>query len=80
MRDERAEKLRSLSAILSRRYVARQEGKTVEVIVEKEKGGRLYGTSGNYLKVEIDGASGAKEGDLLKARIVSLSPLRVLVI
>ena len=80
VRDERAEKLRSLSAILSRRYVARQEGKTVEVIVEKEKGGRLYGTSGNYLKVEIDGASEAKEGDLLKARIVSLSPLRVLVI
>ncbi len=80
VRDERAEKLRSLSAILSRRYVARQEGRNVEVIVEKEKGGRLYGTSGNYLKVEIDGASGAKEGDLLKARIVSISPLRVLVI
>ena len=61
--------------VLSRRYVSRQIGKECEVIVEKEKGGKLYGTTGNYLKVEIASHSESREGSLLKGRIVSLSPL-----
>ena len=75
VRDDRAAKLRKLSMVLSRRYVSRQIGKECEVIVEKEKGGKLFGTTGNYLKVEIASHSEIHEGSLLKGRIVSLSPL-----
>ena len=75
VRDDRAAKLRKLSMVLSRRYVSRQIGKECEVIVEKEKGGKLFGTTGNYLKVEIASHSESREGSLLKGRIVSLSPL-----
>lgn len=75
VRDERAARLRKLSMVLSRRYVSRQIGKECEVIVEKEKGGKLFGTTGNYLKVEIASHSESREGSLLKGRIVSLSPL-----
>ena len=79
VRDERAEKLRALSAVLSRRYISRQEGRVLEVVAEKEKNGRLYGTTGNYLKVEIRGGDGIKEGDLLKGKVVSLAPLALIV-
>ena len=80
VRDERAERLRALSAVHSRRYISRQEGKNVEIIVEKERNGKLYGTTGNYLKAEIVTSSKVREGDLLKGRISSISPLRVSVI
>lgn len=80
VRDERAQVLRKLSMILSRRYISRQLGKTVEIIVEKEKGGKLYGTSGNYLKLEIDSKSPLKEGSLVKGLIRDINPLRAEVI
>ena len=59
-----------MSAVLSRRYISRQEGRVLEVVAEKEKNGRLYGTTGNYLKVEIRGGDGIKEGDLLKGKVI----------
>ena len=77
IRDERAEKLRKLSEIHSRRYIARQYGKEVEIIAEKEKGGRIYGTTGNYLKAEIVSHMPVKEGALLSGRITSVYPLEV---
>ena len=80
IRDERAERLRALSAVHGRRYISRQEGKDVEVIVEKERNGKLYGTTGNYLKAEIVSPYAVREGDLLKGKITSISPLRVSVI
>ena len=51
----------------------------LEVVAEKEKNGRLYGTTGNYLKVEIRGGDGIKEGDLLKGKVISLAPLALIV-
>ncbi len=75
VRDERAERLRKLSEIHSRRYVSRQEGRTLEVIAERSREKKLYGTTGNYLKAEIVTDKIVREGDLLKGRVTSINPL-----
>lgn len=49
VRDERAEKLRELSARHSREYIMRQAGKRLEILVENGS----EGTTGNYLKGSV---------------------------
>ena len=49
VRDERAEILRKLSAVHSRRYLERQKGKKIEILVENGS----EGTTGNYLKGSV---------------------------
>lgn len=49
VRDERAEILRNLSAVHSRRYLERQKGKKIEILVENGS----EGTTGNYLKGSV---------------------------
>ena len=49
VRDERAEKLRKLSARHSAEYIARQMGKKLEILAEEGN----EGTTGNYLKGRI---------------------------
>ncbi len=49
VRDERAERLRELSALHSRRYLERQKGKRLEILVENG----CEGTTGNYLKGSV---------------------------
>ncbi len=49
VRDERAEKLRELSARHSREYIMRQAGKRLEILVENGP----EGTTGNYLKGSV---------------------------
>ena len=67
VRDERAEILRSLSSSLSKEYTDRQNGRTLEALVESRKGGFWYGTTGNYLKVKIEGGTRIlSKGDLVK--------------
>ena len=49
VRDERAEKLRALSARHSQEYIKRQMGKRLEILVENGS----EGTTGNYLKGSV---------------------------
>ena len=72
VRDERAAILRDLSAKLNNAYVQRQVGKTAEVILEGRRAGKWNGLTGNYLKVEVEGAPDtASLGDLFPVRILS---------
>ena len=72
IRDERALILRNLSVELNKAYVARQIGKTAEVILEGRRMGKWHGITGNYLKVDVTGAPDtASVGDLFKVVIVS---------
>lgn len=76
VRDERAERLRALSAKQSHEYVARQLGKPCEILVEKNG----TGTTGNYLKAKIctDNTSQIiKEGEIYKGVFSSVFPLIV---
>ena len=74
-RDERAKKLRILSERKEREYLERQEGKSVEIIAEKNG----FGTTGNYLKAKIIAPNDKiiTEGGLYKGRVVSIFPLSV---
>ncbi len=66
VRDERATRLRKLSADLYHAYQMRQVGKPAEVIMQKRKGGYWYGLSGNYLEVKVLSAPlFAREGLLI---------------
>ena len=70
VRDERAKYLRDLSAIHFRRYLNRQIGKVVELIVEEQKGGVWSGLTGNYLKVKVlDTPSWLSRGSLVSVRL-----------
>ena len=77
VRDERAERLRKLSAELNAEYVARQLGKDVEILAEGRDASE--GTTGNYLKARILNISGRtlSEGGLYKGTITSVTPLEV---
>ncbi len=75
IRDERARRLRELSARHERRYTERQMGKKCEIIAEKNG----TGTTGNYLKAQIVSLSGRKigEGSLSSGIVTSVFPLTV---
>lgn len=75
VRDERAETLRRLSEEHSRRYTARQLGKSLEVLSEKG----AYGTTGNYLKAKISlpGDRVPVEGMLYQGTVTSTDPFTV---
>lgn len=73
VRDDRAERLRSLSKELNRRYTERQVGRVLELIVEDSH----MATSSNYLKCEVVGESVLRSGDFIKGRLISSNPLRV---
>lgn len=66
VRDERAKILRELAERHHAAYLLRQAGRHGEVILEQRKGGYWYGTTGNYLEVEVlDAPSFSRKGDLL---------------
>ena len=70
LRDERASKLRELSAIHTKRYIKEMASKEVEVIIERIKQKKVSGISGNYLKLEIKEApSSIERGALIKVHI-----------
>lgn len=74
IRDERASRLRAMSAKHSHEYIARQIGKPCEIIVE----GNGMGTTGNYLKAKINAPEKTlSEGELLKGVFSSVFPLEV---
>ena len=74
IRDERARKLRSLSAVHTHRYVRTQEGADVEVIIERIVDEEVTGISGNYLKLHIKNApSTISRGALIRAKIEGVS-------
>lgn len=75
VRDERAEKLRKLSAEQSARYLERQLGKTREVLAEKND----TGTTGNYLKARIllpDNRIPVS-GMIYSGKITSINPVEI---
>ena len=77
VRDERAEKLRSLSAAQSRKYLARQLGRTVEILAEDG----ATGTTGNYLKGRIimPGNRAPIPGMIYSGTVSSIDPVEVTV-
>ncbi len=77
IRDERATRLRLLSTRQERAYRERQKGKKCEIIAEKN----FSGTTGNYLKAEIEKKTPGPvvEGELYSGVISSVFPLRVTV-
>ena len=77
VRDERAKRLRELSESQSKAYIARQKGKTVEILAEKGN----EGTTGNYLKGRIILPEGRVpvSGMIYTGVITSTSPLSVTV-
>ena len=75
VRDERAERLRALSAEQSRRYLERQLGRSVEMLAEEG----CEGTTGNYLKGSLilpDGRVPIK-GMIYSGTITSIDPVEV---
>lgn len=75
VRDERAERLRALSVKQNHEYVARQLGKSCEVLIEKNG----FGTTGNYLKAQVksEKIASIKEGELYSGVFSSVFPLIV---
>ena len=75
VRDERAEMLRKLSAKQSHEYIARQLGKSCEILLERD----LEGTTGNYLKAKIKKPEDMvlSPGGLYKGTFTSVFPLEV---
>lgn len=70
VRDERAKKLRELSAIHLRRYIDRQIGKEFDLIVEERHSDSWSGLTGNYLKVMVkDAPETVQRGDCITVRI-----------
>lgn len=70
VRDQRASRLRSLSAVHYRRYIDRHIGKSVQVLLEKESRQQLHGICENYLKVIVTQAPpDIGRGALIRARI-----------
>ena len=66
VRDERAAILRALALEMNQRYLERQVGKPVEVILEENRNGTWYGLTGNYMRVKADSVEpSAKCGDLV---------------
>ena len=75
VRDQRAERLRQLSAEMGMEYLSRQLGKEVEVLAEEG----MEGTTGNYLKARMtlpDGKAPIR-GLIYSGRIVSIDPVTV---
>ena len=77
VRDERAEKLRALSHLQSRRYLERQLGKRLEILAESGS----EGTTGNYLKgrIVLPGDRVPVSGMIYKGTVTAIDPLSVTV-
>lgn len=77
VRDERAEKLRALSHLQSRRYLERQIGKRLEILAESGS----EGTTGNYLKgrIVLPGDRVPVSGMIYKGTVTAIDPLSVTV-
>lgn len=69
IRDERALILRKLGEENYRRYVERNIGKTLEAIIEEKKKDALSATTGNYLKVRIEGSGNFNRGALVRGKL-----------
>ncbi len=70
VRDERAIVLRKLSEELHEEYVSRQIGKRLEVLLETRRSGSWFGTTGNYLKVNIQNAPAVSNKGMLLSGIL----------
>jgi threonylcarbamoyladenosine tRNA methylthiotransferase MtaB len=67
LRDVRAKELRELSAIQFHRYMSRQVGTVVEMIVEQKSDGTCSGLTGNYLKIAVsDVPESVQRGSLIR--------------
>ncbi len=71
LRDERAVVLRALSERLHEEYVERQIGKRGEVLLETRKSGSWFGTTGNYLKVNIQNTPAVSNKGMLLSGILT---------
>ncbi len=69
-RDERAVVLRELSEKLHDEYVQRQIGKRGEVLLETRRNGMWGGTTGNYLKVNIQNTPAVSNKGMLLSGIL----------
>ena len=69
LRTERTSELRKLSRQNYSRYLERCQGREVEVLIERIRGKKAYGTSGNYLKCAVCDILNSKEGELCRALI-----------
>jgi threonylcarbamoyladenosine tRNA methylthiotransferase MtaB len=67
MQTERLTRLKELHETLKKRYMMRQLGRELDVILEEEIEGKAVGTSGNYLKVRCAFAR-FKKGSIINAR------------
>ncbi|HIT22148.1 MAG TPA: tRNA (N(6)-L-threonylcarbamoyladenosine(37)-C(2))-methylthiotransferase MtaB [Candidatus Scybalousia intestinigallinarum] len=67
IKKERVKRLLSLSNQLEKSYMDQFVGRTVEVLIERERDGISYGHTGNYLFVQVEGKY--QSGDLLPLKI-----------
>jgi threonylcarbamoyladenosine tRNA methylthiotransferase MtaB len=75
IRSERARVLAGLARELSLSYARRWVGREVDVLLEGKPGSRVHGLSGNYLKVEVNGAPAeAAPGRLVRAVVTAAGP------
>jgi tRNA A37 methylthiotransferase MiaB len=74
IRYQRARELAGIARLQSDTYVRSWVGKEVEVLFERGKGRRLQGISGNYLKVEVEGAPKDALGKLARVEISASYP------
>jgi threonylcarbamoyladenosine tRNA methylthiotransferase MtaB len=69
--NERVKRLKQLHETLKKRYMFRQLGRKLDVILEEEIDGKAVGTSGNYLKVRC--AAGFSKGSIVDVRAEGVS-------
>ncbi len=75
IRYQRARELTGIARAQSEAYARSWVGREVEVLFEKGTGGRLQGISGNYLKVEVEGAPDDARGRLARVEITASRPV-----
>ena len=71
IKKERVKRLLSLSSRLEKCYMEQFIGKTVEVLIERERDGISYGHTGNYLFVQLEGSY--QSGDLIPVKILKVA-------
>jgi threonylcarbamoyladenosine tRNA methylthiotransferase MtaB len=72
MQTERLRRLKELHERLRRRYMTRQIGRELTIILEEEREGKAVGTSGNYLKVRC-AFRGLRKGSIVDVRAEGVS-------
>jgi tRNA A37 methylthiotransferase MiaB len=70
---ERVARLRDLHETKKKKYMLRQLGRELDVIVEEEMGTTAVGTTGNYLKVACSFISDCRRGSIVDVRVKGIS-------